>query len=532
MARRRPRYSSPPCMRLTVLRPCARRCASSPATSGSPGCPVRARSSRSSTASASPRVDHNPTALLADLDDASLAAAVTPEYLERVERVLAELRAERERRTWWQRREEDDAHSRSPISRASSGSTRACRSTPAASGVLAGDHLKSASDLGVPLVGVGLFYREGYFRQQLDDERLAGRALSGDRPGRLPLELESACGLGRDRGRRRARSSPVRAQVWRAQVGRVPLYLLDTDVDGNPDWARTITDRLYGGDRRHRLRQELVLGLGGVRALRALGVEPTVFHMNEGHSAFFQLERLRELVEEQGLSRDNAMARLRASTVFTTHTPVPAGNEIFDPSLVEQNIAPLVARCGFSWDEFVALGRVGRRRRLVRHDAVRAPHVVACERRLRAARRGVALDVARALARPAGRERADRLGHERRPRAHVDLRGARRAARHRRGHGHARLRACVRPRRRGALARAAARARGAPRLHALARPARLVRPGGADDRLRAALRDLQARRPASSATRRVSPGSSPTTSGRCRSCSPARRTRPTRAARR
>jgi glycogen phosphorylase len=152
---------------------------------------------------------------------------------------------------------------------------------------------------------------------------------------------------------------PIRIGVWRAQVGQVSLYLLDTDVDGNPDWARTITDRLYGGDRRHRLRQELVLGLGGVRALRALGVEPTVFHMNEGHSAFFQLERLRELVEEQGLSRDNAMARLRASTVFTTHTPVPAGNEIFDPSLVEQNIAPLVARCGFSWDEFVALGRLG-----------------------------------------------------------------------------------------------------------------------------------------------------------------------------
>jgi glycogen phosphorylase len=302
-------------------------------------------------------VDHNPTALLADLDDASLAAAMTPEYLERVERVLAELRAERERRTWWQRREEDTAFGVAYFS-CEFGLDESLPIYSGGLGVLAGDHLKSASDLGVPLVGVGLFYREGYFRQQLDANDWQGERYPDIDPARLPLELENASvsvEIADDDGALVA----VRAQVWRAQVGRVPLYLLDTDLDGNPDWARTITDRLYGGDRRHRLRQELVLGVGGVRALRALGVEPTVFHMNEGHSAFFQLERLRELVEEQGLSRDNAMARLRASTVFTTHTPVPAGNEIFDPSLVEQNVAQVVARCGFGWDEFVALGRLG-----------------------------------------------------------------------------------------------------------------------------------------------------------------------------
>jgi len=151
---------------------------------------------------------------------------------------------------------------------------------------------------------------------------------------------------------------PVRIQVWRAQVGRIQLYLLDTDVDGNPDWARTITDKLYGGDREHRLQQELVLGLGGVRVLRALGLEPTVFHLNEGHSAFLQLERLRELVEDGDLPRDAGLQRLRASTVFTTHTPVPAGNEVFDAALVQRNVAPLVARCGLSWDEFAALGSV------------------------------------------------------------------------------------------------------------------------------------------------------------------------------
>src|SRR5258706_1497583 len=149
----------------------------------------------------------------------------------------------------------------------------------------------------------------------------------------------------------------VRAQLWEAKVGRVSLYLLDTDVDGNPDWARKITDTLYGGDREHRIHQELVLGIGGVRALRAVGAEPTVFHMNEGHSAFLQLERLRELVE-LGVDRDAAVQRLRASTVFTTHTPVPAGNEVFDPALVRKNVGALVERCGFDWDAFAALGKV------------------------------------------------------------------------------------------------------------------------------------------------------------------------------
>jgi starch phosphorylase len=301
-------------------------------------------------------VDHNPTALLADLDDHTLEAAATPEYVERVERVLAELEAERGRRTWWQRRDEDDAFGVAYFS-CEFGLDESLPIYSGGLGVLAGDHLKSASDLGVPLVAVGLFYREGYFRQQLDENDWQGERYPEIDPERLPLALENvdvSVEIADDDGGLVA----VHARVWRVQVGRVPLYLLDTDVEGNPDWARAITDRLYGGDRRHRLRQELVLGLGGVRALRALGPEPTVFHMNEGHSAFFQLERLRELVEEQGLSRDNAMARLRASTVFTTHTPVPAGNEIFEPSLVEQNIAPLVARCGFGWDEFVALGHV------------------------------------------------------------------------------------------------------------------------------------------------------------------------------
>src|SRR4029077_20743692 len=174
---------------------------------------------------------------------------------------------------------------------------------------------------------------------------------------RLPLELvpmAPVVELADDSGE----LVPVRLGVWRARVGRVSLYLLDTKIEGNPTWGRNVTDILYGGDRENRLRQELVLGVGGVRVLRRLGLDPTVFHLNEGHSAFLQLERMRELVQEQALSAAQAAEGLRGSTVFTTHTPVPAGNEVFDPELVRRNLGALAERCGLSWDEFAALGKV------------------------------------------------------------------------------------------------------------------------------------------------------------------------------
>jgi glycogen phosphorylase len=301
-------------------------------------------------------LDHNPTALVATLSDEELAARATPEFLERLQLVAATYEAETGRRTWWERRDEDDRFGVAYFS-SEFGLDESLPIYSGGLGVLAGDHLKSASDLGVPVTAVGLFYREGYFRQQLDESGLQVERYPQNDPALLPLQLEQASAIV-DLADGSGALVPVRIQVWRAQVGRIPLYLLDTDVDGNPDWARTITDKLYGGDREHRLQQELVLGLGGVRVLRALGLEPTVFHLNEGHSAFLQLERLRELVEDDDLPRDAGLQRLRASTVFTTHTPVPAGNEIFDAALVERNVAPLVARCGLSWDEFVALGRV------------------------------------------------------------------------------------------------------------------------------------------------------------------------------
>jgi starch phosphorylase len=299
---------------------------------------------------------HNPTAMLSELTDEDLQRALTPEYAMKLGRVQERLEAEAGQVTWWEQHERPDDFLVAYFS-AEFGLDESLPTYSGGLGILAGDHLKSASELGVPLVAVGLFYSRGYFRQRLDEgDRQMERYPRND-TARLPLTLvpmSPTVLMADDDGN----LVPVRLGVWRAQVGRVSLYLLDTKVESNPDWARDVTNTLYGGDRPNRLRQELVLGIGGVRVLRELGLEPTVFHMNEGHSAFFQLERLRELVEERGVERDGAVERLRASTVFTTHTPVPAGNEVFDPELVRRNVGRLVERCGFAWDEFLALGKV------------------------------------------------------------------------------------------------------------------------------------------------------------------------------
>jgi glycogen phosphorylase len=300
-------------------------------------------------------LDYNPIALLAELSDEALAGMLSPGYAERVAHVQTAAATEFERPSWWQARGEDPAFVAAYFS-SEFGLDESLPIYSGGLGVLSGDHLKSASELGVPLVALGLLYRNGYFRQELDENDWQVERYPTIDPTREPLVLEAVT-AGVELADEAGELVTVEVQVWRAQVGLVPLYLLDTDVDANPDWARAITDALYGGDRDHRIRQELVLGVGGVRVLRALGLEPTVFHLNEGHSAFLQLERLRELVEDGRIERDAALQRVRASTVFTTHTPVPAGNEIFDVGLVERNVGALVARCGFSWEEFAALGR-------------------------------------------------------------------------------------------------------------------------------------------------------------------------------
>jgi len=299
-------------------------------------------------------VHHNPTALLSELTDEDLARALTPDYLDRLARVQGRLARDRGEETWWRARSGPSDLFVAYFS-AEFGLDESLPIYSGGLGVLAGDYLKAASELGLPLVGIGLFYRRGYFQQRLDvdDRQIEHYPLTVS--SRLPLELVPMAPLvelADDEGN----LVPIRLGVWRVRVGRTSLYLIDTWIQGNPEWA--LTDTLYGGDRANRLRQEVLLGVGGVRVLRLLGLEPTVFHLNEGHSAFLQLERMRELVEEQGLSADEAIERLRASTVFTTHTPVPAGNEVFDPDLLRAALGGLVERCGLAWDDFVALGKI------------------------------------------------------------------------------------------------------------------------------------------------------------------------------
>jgi len=301
------------------------------------------------------RVDRNPVALLAELPEDRLAQVAADQRLRAdATRIRVEIVAERDAPVRYAA-DDDLLVAYFSLEFALDDTLRIYSG---GLGVLAGDHLKSSSELGLPLVAVGLLYRHGYFRQDLDaDGRQQERYPAAD-PARLPLTLEHGpdgqpllvhVPLGSD---------TIAARIWRADVGRVPLYLLDADVDENADHFRLVTSTLYGGDRDLRIRQELLLGVGGVRALGLLGLQPTVFHMNEGHAAFLAVERLRTLVAaDVPLAR--ALELVRASTVFTTHTPVPAGNEVFEPELVRTYLAPFVGACGLEWDDFLALGRVG-----------------------------------------------------------------------------------------------------------------------------------------------------------------------------
>ena len=225
-------------------------------------------------------------------------------------------------------------------------------------GVLSGDHIKSASGLGVPLVAIGLYYNQGYFRQRLNDDAYQQEDYTDTQVENLPC---LACR--NDEGQDlivtiETRQGPLHARVWSMNVGRVKLYLLDCDVEGNKPEDRSLTSRLYGGDERTRIRQELVLGVGGVRALKALGIQPGVYHLNEGHSAFAPLEVIRDKMEHNGSSFEDALREVARSTVFTTHTPVPAGHDRFDGQLIEEHLGPLRDSLGMSFDGLMGFGRV------------------------------------------------------------------------------------------------------------------------------------------------------------------------------
>ncbi len=303
-------------------------------------------------------------------------------------------------------------------------------------GILAGDHLKAASDLGVPILGVGLFYRSGYFRQAISREGWQIESYPVLDPDGLPITvLRHPDGTAAQVALALPDGTALYARIWRVKVGRVTLLLLDTDVQENEEQLRGVTDRLYGGGGEHRLLQELLLGIGGVRAVKIFTAltgapVPAVFHTNEGHAGFLGLERVSDLIGE-GLTFAEALQVVRAGTVFTTHTPVPAGHR---PLRVDAR-GPLLLR------RPAARCRGGRRAR-ARRRAVRrrrpdelqhggdglAPRP-ARQRRLEAARRRQAADVRRALAGLRRGRRADHLDHQRRARAHLDRSRARRPRR-------------------------------------------------------------------------------------------------------
>src|SRR6202140_2758197 len=224
-------------------------------------------------------------------------------------------------------------------------------------GVLAGDHIKSASDLGLPLVGVGLFYGQGYFRQRLDKNGWQQEEYFQTDVSQMPMEPAIGKKGEPVTVQIETRSGSIRAKVWRLKVGRCALLLLDSNVEGNAPEDRELTSRLYGGDARFRIRQELLLGVGGFRALKAMGITPSVLHLNEGHSGFAVLEAIRSRMEEEGLDFNRAVPRVSREVVFTTHTPVPAGHDRFDAGLIEEHLGPLRDSMGLSHERLMSLGR-------------------------------------------------------------------------------------------------------------------------------------------------------------------------------
>ncbi len=299
---------------------------------------------------------HNPVLMLRNIAPEVLPRfAEDDRFLAVYDEAIAALDAARGARdTWWQHR---FAPTDGPIAYLSA-EFALHQSLPIYAGglgVLAGDHCKEASDLGIPLIGVGFMYPQGYFHQSVSPEgwqqELYERLTWADAPIEAAVTPDgNNCIVPVPLGNR-----SVLVQVWRVRLGRVKLYLLDTDLEENAPWDRELSARLYGGDRETRIQQEIVLGVGGVRALKALGSEPVVWHLNEGHAAFVVLQRIRDLIEK-GDTFDSALDEVRRTTVFTTHTPVPAGHDAFPFSLVETHLAGCWGSLGAYRDRFMELG--------------------------------------------------------------------------------------------------------------------------------------------------------------------------------
>jgi starch phosphorylase len=305
------------------------------------------------------RVYHNPVKMLGAIEQSKLAAAARDDgYLAHLKRVYQAFREHMDGRGWYETAHADKTRLRVAYFSAEFGVHESLPIYSGGLGILAGDHLKSASEIGIPLCGVGLLYRNGYFQQylsadgwqqeaypELDFYNLAVTQMTNTDGTPVHVRVDFP-------------DNAVFCNVWRAQIGRIPLYLLDTNLPENSPADREITSRLYGGGSEMRIKQEIVLGIGGVRALEAVNEKPTVYHMNEGHSAFLALERIRTLLEKTGtLSFDEARQAVMATNVFTTHTPVPAGIDMFPPELVMKYFRNYYPSLKLDEDGFLALGR-------------------------------------------------------------------------------------------------------------------------------------------------------------------------------
>ncbi len=301
---------------------------------------------------------HNPVALLGLVEQERLGQMADDEsFLAHLARVRGDLHNYLEHGGWWTKTYGAQSGPQVAYFCAEFGITECLPIYSGGLGVLAGDHLKSASELDIPLVGVGLLYQQGYFRQRLnadgwqlelfprnDFHNLPVQPVNTPDGSPLMIEVDMA-------------DHKTKAQVWTIQVGRISLYTLDANVPENSPADRQITAQLYGGDQETRIRQEIILGIGGVRMLKALGLSPKAYHINEGHSAFLGLERIRMLMTEQNVTFDEAREAVTGSNVFTTHTPVPAGNDAFETWLVEKYFSNYWPQLGLSRDQFMALGR-------------------------------------------------------------------------------------------------------------------------------------------------------------------------------
>lgn len=301
---------------------------------------------------------HNPVEMLGILQQTTLESLKQDEgFMAHLQMVDEKLTSYMTEKSWFQKEYSGDAELKAAYFSMEFGLHESLAVYSGGLGILAGDHLKSASDLGLPLVGVGLLYRQGYFRQYLNNEGWQQEIYPENDFYNLPLVLERDQ-LGRpleielDFGPR-----AFKAHIWRVQVGRVPLYLLDTNLEENSPEDRLITSQLYGGNQEMRMQQEILLGIGGVRALRALRIIPNVCHMNEGHAAFLALERIRLVMEKRQLSFSEALEVTRAGNIFTTHTPVEAGIDHFPTELLDKYFSKYIRSFGLSRDEFLGLGR-------------------------------------------------------------------------------------------------------------------------------------------------------------------------------